>query len=49
MPSGRPPVWATGSTRPPSGLIRTMLPSSMPVKTAPLSGPSTTTATSSAP
>ena len=39
MPSGRPPVCATRSRRWPSWLIRKMLPSAVPVKTAPSSRP----------
>ena len=48
-PSGRPPVWATRSIRRPSWLTRKMLPSSVPVNTAPSSGPWVATTTSSAP
>ena len=48
-PSGRPPVWATRSIRRPSWLTRKMLPSSVPVNTAPSSGPCVATTTSSAP
>ncbi|WP_278256063.1 hypothetical protein [Nocardioides convexus] len=49
MPSGRPPVCATRSTRAPSGLTRKIEPSSVPVKTEPASGPEVATTTSSAP
>ena len=49
MPSGRPPVCATRSIFLPSWEIRKMLPSSVPVKTAPSSGPFVPTTTSSAP
>ena len=48
-PSGRPPVSATRSTSAPSGLTRQIAPSSVPVKTAPSSGPWVATTTSSAP